>query len=149
MLAVGEVAPDFTGNVPNGSPLTLSSLRGRPVVLYFYPKANTLGCTIEARAFSERFDDFERGGVAVVGVSVDPDSAQRAFADRCGIPFPLVADTDGAIARRFGVLGRFGMARRVTFLLDPQGRVLEVVEGMRPGPHVRRAVERFLARHGP
>jgi thioredoxin-dependent peroxiredoxin len=76
-------------------------------------------------------------------VSVDTVGAQKRFAENCGIPFPLIADSDKAIARRYGVLGILGVARRVTFLVDPTGRVSEVVEGMLPGQHVQAARVRF------
>ncbi len=145
MLAVGEQAPDFTGATADGSSLSLSSLRGRPVVLYFYPKANTAGCTLEARGFTEHYPEFQRAGVAVIGVSVDSVDAQKSFVDKCSIPFPLVADHDRSIARRYGVLGLLGVAKRVTFFLDTNGRVSDRVEGMLPGPHVRRALDRIQA----
>lgn len=143
MLEVGQVAPDFSGPTADGSRFSLSSYRGHPLVLYFYPKANTTGCTIEARGFTEHFAEFQRAGVAVVGVSVDSVDSQHRFAEKCSIPFPLVADPDKTIARQYGVLGLLGLAKRVTFFLDADGRVAEVVEGMMPGPHIRRAVERL------
>jgi thioredoxin-dependent peroxiredoxin len=143
VLGVGEEAPDFTAVVADGSSFTLSSLRGKPVVLYFYPKANTLGCTVEARGFTEHYSEFSGSGVAVVGVSVDTVEDQRRFREKCDIPYPLVADHNKAVARRYGVLGLFGVAKRVTFFLGPDGRVEEVVEGLSPGPHLRRALGRL------
>ena len=149
MLAAGETAPDFTGAAADGSTFALSSLKGRPVVLYFYPKANTPGCTAEARGFTDHYGEFTRAGIAVVGVSVDSVEAQAGFREKCGIPFPLISDRDRSIARRYGVLGLLGIAKRVTFFIGPDGRVAEVVEGILPGPHVRRAVERLAAPPGP
>ena len=143
MLAVGQEAPDFSGTLADGNRLTLSSLRGHPVVLYFYPKANTTGCTLEARGFTEHYPDFQKAGVAVVGVSVDSVESQKKFVDKCSIPFPLVADHDKSIAKQYGVLGFLGVAKRVTFYLDSNGRVAEVHEGLTPGPHVQRALERL------
>ncbi len=145
VVAVGEVAPDFSGVTADGSPFVLSSQRGRPVVLYFYPKASSPGCTSEARGFIEHYDDFARAGVAVVGVSVDTVDAQRRFQEKCGIPFPLVADHDRSIARAYRVLGMLGMAKRVTLFLDSEGCVREIHEGLLPGPHVRRALERLAS----
>jgi thioredoxin-dependent peroxiredoxin len=142
--ATGEPAPDFTGTLADGSRLTLSSLRGHPVVLYFYPKANSSGCTLEARGFAEHYSEFQKAGVAIVGVSVDSVDAQKSFTEKCSLPFPLVADSDKSIARQYGVLGAFGAAKRVTFLLDADGRVTEVIAGMLPGPHVKRSVERLV-----
>lgn len=143
MLSAGAEAPDFTGPASDGTSFTLSSLRGRPVVLYFYPKANSPGCTVEARGFSEHFPDFVRAGVAVVGVSADTVESQARFREKCAVPFPLIADRDRSISRRYGVLGLLGMAKRVTFFLNADGRVAEVLEGVLPGPHVRRALERL------
>ncbi|MCI4346500.1 MAG: peroxiredoxin [Thermoplasmata archaeon] len=143
MLGVGAVAPEFEGTAADGSRFKLSSTRGRPLVLFFFPKANSAGCSVEARGFSEHYGEFRDQGVAVVGVSVDSVRAQAGFAANCALPFPLIADHDKSIARKYGVLGILGLARRVTFLVDPDGRVLEVVSGMLPTPHVRSSLARF------
>ncbi|MFY9716919.1 MAG: peroxiredoxin [Thermoplasmata archaeon] len=143
MLAAGDAAPEFSGVTARGETLTLGSLRGRPAVLYFYPKAGTSGCTMEANDFARHYPEFERAGVAIVGVSVDSVEAQRRFSENCKLPFPLVADADRSIARKFGALGLLGMAKRVTFWIGPDGRIEEVVSGLTPGPHVRRALERL------
>lgn len=140
MLDVGETAPDFSGVTASGSPISLSSYRGRPVILYFYPKANTSGCTVEARGFAEHYEEFRAKGYEVIGVSVDSVQSQKSFTDKCRIPFPLVADRDRAVAKRYGVLGMLGIAKRVTFVLGPDGKVVERVEGMMPGPHVEHAL---------
>jgi thioredoxin-dependent peroxiredoxin len=149
MIGVGQPAPDFTGTAGDGSSFALSGLRGRPFVLFFYPKANSLGCTIETRGFAEHFPELSAAGVAVVGVSVDSVEAQKRFQEKCAAPFPLIADRDRSIAKKYGVLGLLGMAKRVTFLVDANGTVLDVVEGMGPGPHVRKAVERFSTSRAP
>lgn len=143
MLGVGDLAPDFTALSATGAMFQLSSLRGRPLILFFFPRANSLGCTIETRAFADHFSEFQAAGVSVVGVSVDPVSAQRVFATKCDVDFPLVSDGDKSIARSYGVLGFLGFARRVTFFLSAEGRVEEVVESIGPNPHVRRALERI------
>jgi len=145
VVQVGELAPDFTAPTESGSPLTLSSLRGRPVVLYFFPKANSRGCTVETCAFADHYPEFRAAGYAIVGVSVDPVSAQAEFATRCEVQFPLIADTDRAIARSYGVLGFLGFARRVTFFLDAEGKIQEVVSAIGPSPHIERALERAAA----
>jgi thioredoxin-dependent peroxiredoxin len=144
MLQPGDVAPDFEGVSTRGSGFRLSSLRGGPVVLYFYPRAGSLGCTYESIGFAKEHDALRAKGVSVVGVSVDSLDDQRRFLETCSLPFPLVADSDQAIARRFGVLGAFGHARRVTFLLDGSGRILQVVDSIRPGAHVTAAKRTFL-----
>lgn len=141
MLEVGQPAPDFSATAADGSPFRLSSLRGRPVVLYFFPKANSPGCRREAEGFTAAYPGLVARDHAVVGVSIDSVDSEEKFRKACDIPFPLVADPDGAIARRYGVVGFLGLAKRVTFLLDRDLRVVDVIEGMLPGPHVRRAVE--------
>jgi thioredoxin-dependent peroxiredoxin len=146
VIAVGDVAPTFSGTTGDGRPFDLATLRGRPFVLYFYPKANTYGCSIEARGFAEHYAELQRAGLEVVGVSVDSVEDQKSFSEKCGVPFPLVADSDKAIAKRYGVLGLLGLARRVTFFIGADGRVEEVVDGMRPGPHLERAVARARSR---
>ena len=143
MLGVGDPAPEFLAPDASGQMFQLSSLRGRPVILFFFPKANSLGCTIETRAFADHFSEIHAAGVSVVGVSVDPVSAQRTFAIKCDVEFPLVSDVDKSIAKAYGVLGFLGYARRVTFFLDATGRVEEVVEAIGPNPHVKRALERI------
>ncbi|MCI4364315.1 MAG: redoxin domain-containing protein [Thermoplasmata archaeon] len=144
MIDVGTLAPEFSGTAADGSRFTLSSTRGRAVVLFFYPKANSAGCSVEARGFSEHFEELQQHGVSVVGVSVDDVAAQARFAKHCSIPFPLIADLDKAIARKYGVLGFLGLARRITFFIDAEGRVTEVVSGVLPTPHFRAALSRFV-----
>jgi thioredoxin-dependent peroxiredoxin len=144
MISVGDLAPAITATTDRGVPFSLAGLRGHPVVLFFYPKAGSLGCTLEAKGFAREYDRLRAGGVDVVGVSVDPVDAETRFAQACDLPYPLVADPSGEIARAYGVFGRFGVARRVTFFLGPDGRVEEIVEGMLPGQHLRRTVARYL-----
>jgi len=145
MVAAGEPAPDFEAPDQDGKPFRLSSLRGAPVVLYFYPKADTPGCTIESKGFQAHLGEFAAKGVRVVGVSVDDCPAQKAFASKYGLRFPLIADAKKEVAARYGVLGPRGSARRVTFLIDRDGRVVEVVDTSSPDPHLERARARFLA----
>ncbi len=145
MIAVGEAAPDFEAPNQDGAPFRLSSLRGSPVVLYFYPKADTPGCTIESKGFQQHLPEFAQRGVRVVGVSVDDCPAQLAFARKYGLAFPLIADSKKAVASAYGVLGPRGSARRVSFLIDRDGKVAEVVDSSSPDPHVARARARFLS----
>lgn len=145
MIEIGSSAPGFRGIRQDGQTIDFSTFRGRPVVLYFYPKAGSAGCTVEAKGFAEHYPDFQRAGVEVIGVSVDSVESQRRFTEECRLPFPLVADHDRSIARSYGVVGFLGMAKRVTFFVDAGGKVVDRIEGMLPGPHVRRAVERLGA----
>jgi thioredoxin-dependent peroxiredoxin len=145
MVAVGEIAPDFEAPNQDGTPFRLSSLRGAPVVLYFYPKADTPGCTSESKAFRDRYGEFRARKVHVIGISTDDCPDQKAFAQKYRLPFPLIADRTKAVATRYGVLGPRGNARRVSFFLDADGKVLEVVDSSSPDPHLERARARFLS----
>ncbi len=144
MLAVGSTAPEFEATDSRGEKLRLSSLRGKKVVLYFFPKAFTAGCTIETRKFGEIAPELAARGVQVVGISGDSAETQARFAESCGAGFPIVSDPGHAIARSYGVLGML-MPKRVTFFLDERGVVTDVVEAMLPNPHLARARERFIS----
>jgi len=145
MIAEGAPAPDFEAPDQDGRPFRLSGLRGSPVVLYFYPEADTPGCTRESQAFQALLPEFARRGVKVVGVSVDDCPKQKAFAQKYGLRFPLVADSKKAVVALFGVQNPRGAARRVSFFLDPAGTVVEVVDTSTAETHVERARARFLA----
>ena len=145
MVDAGQPAPDFVAPIQDGTSLKFSSLRGQPVVLYFYPKADTPGCTIESKGFRDVYPEFTAKKVRVVGVSVDDCPAQQAFMDKYGLPFPLVADSKKEVSTLYGVLGPSGTARRVSFLIDAQGKVLEVVDTRDATEHVARAKARFLS----
>jgi len=145
MPSPGDVAPDFEAPTQSGTTLKLSSLRGSTVVLYFYPEADTPGCTMESQGFRDHYAAFRAKGVHVVGVSTDGVDAQCAFADKYGLPFPLVADSSKEVARLYGVLGPGGRARRVTFLIDPQGKVARVIEVKKATDHVTEARKALLA----
>ncbi len=145
MVAVGEPAPDFEAPDQDDTPFRLSSLRGAPVILYFYPEADTPGCTIEAKGFRDRYAEFLAKKVAVVGVSTDDCPAQKAFAVKYGLPFSLIADRSKEVARKFGVLNAKGRARRVSFFLDGNGRVSEIVDTSSAETHLARAADRFLS----
>ena len=146
MIAVGDPAPEFTGRDSTGAEFRLSSLRGRKVVLYFFPKAFTAGCTRETRDFAGIAPGLAEQGVQVVGISVDTSETQRRFAEECGANFPIVGDPDKTIARSYGVLSLLGFAKRVTFFLDEQGVVRDSVQSILPGPHLHRTREQFSPR---
>jgi peroxiredoxin Q/BCP len=145
MIGPGDIAPDFELASSAGGTVKLSELRGHSVVLYFFPESDTPTCTIETKAFRDLNPQLEGKGVKVLGVSVDDIEAQKRFASKCGLPFPLLADPSKATTRSYGVLGRFGTALRVTFFIDPDGKVADVVESSSAKPHVERAKSRFLA----
>jgi peroxiredoxin Q/BCP len=145
MVSVGEIAPEFDSRTGSGAALKLSSLRGHPVILFFYPQADTPGCTIESKGFRDLNSDLERRGVRVVGISTDDVPAQAHFAQKCSLPYPLVADSSKSITAAYGVLGKSGRARRVSFFIDADGRVAETVDSSSAGDHVERARARYLS----
>jgi thioredoxin-dependent peroxiredoxin len=142
MVAKGTEAPDFTLPDQDGHPVTLSELRGQPIVLYFYPKADTPGCTIQARGIRDHRADYERTGARVIGVSPDTVAAQKKFAEKYDLYFPLLADEDHSVAELYGVWGEKEMhgktymgVRRSTFLIDPEGVVAHVIPKASPKTH--------------
>ncbi len=140
---VGNPAPDVSLMDQNGETLSLSHYRGRWVVLYFYPKDDTPGCTTEACQFRDAYQSLKNLGAEVLGVSIDQRESHAAFAKKFSLPFPLLADTDGAVARGYGALWglwplRF--ARRHTFLIDPQGRIARVYRQVDPQTHSREVI---------
>ena len=148
-LEVGRPAPDFTGDATGEKEIALSSLRGRWVVLFFYPRSFTPGCTAQACSLRDGHAAIANLNAVVLGVSVDRIERQEEFKTEHRLPYDLIADTDGEIARKFGVLGITGrLARRVTFLIDPQGRVAAIVDRVRTAEHdrqVREELERLQA----
>ncbi len=144
MIAVGAPAPEFEALDSKGQTFRLSSLRGKRVILYFFPKAFTSGCTLETRQFGEIAPALSAKGAEVVGISVDTAETQGRFATECHASFPILADPTKSIARQFGVLSFLGMAKRVTFFLDEGGVVRDVVSSLLPGPHLARTREREL-----
>jgi len=130
MVEDGSKAPDFELATDDGGQLRLSKLRGRPVVLYFYPKDDTSGCTAEAKDFTCRADDFRKAGAEIVGVSPDSVESHRKFAKKYDLGIRLAADTDKAVATAYGVWTeksmwgrRFMGVERATFLIDKAGRI--------------------------
>jgi peroxiredoxin Q/BCP len=128
-LAVGDTAPNFTVKDTNGNTITLSDCTGKPVVLYFYPKDDTPGCTKEACSFRDNYQQYLSQGITVFGVSLDDEASHQAFTQKFNLPFPLLADVDGAITRAYDVLGeRNGMtyAQRVTYVIGTDGKITQV-----------------------
>lgn len=141
-LSAGDPAPDFTLKDQHGRPVSLSALRGRTVVLYFYPKADTPGCTVQACGVRDHRADYERAGAVVLGVSPDPVGRVEKFDRKHGLGFPLLADEDHQVAQAYGVwveksmYGRryFGN-ERTTFVIGPDGTIKEVLRRVKPGEH--------------
>ena len=135
LLPVGAPAPDFTVAAHDGETVQLSKLRGRYVVLYFYPRDDTPGCTKEACEFRDAWGDLTKAGVAVFGVSTQDVASHQAFAQKYNLPFPLLPDGDGAIAGKYHVRVFLGMAKRVTYLIGPDGRIAYVWPSVKPVGH--------------
>jgi peroxiredoxin Q/BCP len=136
--AAGSAAPDFRLMDQTGEWHTLEDYRGKWVALYFYPKADTPGCTTEACNFRDNIFAFREMGAEIVGVSLDDVEDQRAFAEKYSLPFTLLADTDGETAEAYGVLRNFGvmkLASRQSFLIDPEGRIAKHYEKVDPDTH--------------
>jgi peroxiredoxin Q/BCP len=141
-LAPGDPAPDFTLPDQHGEPVSLSGLRGKNVVLYFYPKADTPGCTTQACGVRDHRADYERAGAVVLGVSPDQVKRVAKFDDKYGLGFPLLADEDHAVAEAYGVwvqksmYGRKYMGNeRTTFVIGPDGTIRDVFQSVKPAEH--------------
>lgn len=125
-LAIGAPAPDFSAIAHDGTAVRSSALEGKHVVVYFYPRDETPGCTREACAFRDAWKELESRAVVLIGVSTDTLESHRKFAEHHGLPFHLVSDTDGAIARAFGVPRVAGMLGRQTFVIGPDGKLKKI-----------------------
>jgi thioredoxin-dependent peroxiredoxin len=142
VLNEGDEAPDFELEDQDGKAVTLSSLQGSPVVLYFYPKADTPGCTTQACGIRDRGSEYDAAGAVVLGVSPDPPPKLRRFADKYGLPFTLLSDPDHDAAERYGVWvekSNYGRTywgnQRATFVIDPFGRIARVFPKVSPKTH--------------
>lgn len=125
-LNIGDKAPDFTLPGDGGASVALADFTGKKLVLYFYPKDNTSGCTTEAITFEAFRADFEKAGAAIVGVSKDTPASHDRFKQKQGFKFRLASDEDGALCKKYGVLGFLGIIERSTFLIDENGVVLRI-----------------------
>ena len=142
LLEVGDKAPAFKTTDQDGDEVSLRDFKGKKVVLYFYPKDDTPGCTKEACSFRDGWSKFRRKGVAVLGVSVDDEKSHRKFADKFSLPFPLLADTEREIVKAYGVWGEKSMygrkymgTHRVTYLVNEKGKIAAVWPKVKPENH--------------
>ena len=143
-LSPGMPAPDFALPDGQGAQRRLADYRGEYVLVFFFPRADTPGCTREARALRDGYPALRRLGAQVVGISVDAPAAQQAFAEKYALPFPLLSDSDGRVADRYGALWRLGplrFAKRHSFLIDGQGRLLRIYRDVDAGTHDRQVLD--------
>ncbi|MGZ8716814.1 MAG: thioredoxin-dependent thiol peroxidase [Gaiellaceae bacterium] len=142
MIEEGKPAPDFELPSDSGETIKLSALRGKPVVLYFYPKDDTPGCTTQACGIRDAYGEFERAGAVVLGVSPDDETSHGKFKGKYELPFALLADTDHSVAEQYGVWGEKNFAgktymgvSRSTFVIGADGNVTSVMRDVKPATH--------------
>ncbi len=148
MPQVGQAAPTFTLPSQDGTPVSLNTYRGKWVVLYFYPKDQTSGCTLEAHNFQKDQSAFDAAHAVVLGVSVDTVDSHKAFCTKDGLTFKLLADPDKKVVPQYGSLANYmGMkiAKRNTFLIDPQGKIVKVWTGVDPSHHSQEVLDALSA----
>jgi peroxiredoxin Q/BCP len=139
-LSVGDPIPDVAATLADGSKLALASLKGAPLVVYFYPKDNTPGCTLQGQGLRDRWEDFRKAGARVIGVSSDDASSHRSFAEEHQLPFELAADTDFSLARAFSVPIVGGRSKRVTFIFDKEGTLRHHIPEVVPQDHAEQVL---------
>ncbi len=139
---VGQTAPTFTLPSQDGSPVSLESYRGKWVVLYFYPKDQTTGCTIEAHNFQQDQSKYDAAHAVILGVSVDTVDSHKTFCTKDGLSFKLLADPDKKVVKQYGgLIPVVGLAKRDTFLIDPQGKIVKVWTGVDPSHHSQEVLD--------
>ena len=149
-LREGDAAPDFEARDAENNAVRLSDLRGGKVVLYFYPKDDTPGCTKEACSFRDSFSSFRKNGIHVIGVSLDGEASHRRFSEKYKLPFTLVCDTDRQVSEAYGAYGekqfmdkKYMGVKRVTYLIDEHGAIIKIFHQVKPDGHAREVLEAF------
>ena len=154
-LNVGDAAPDFSGTTTDGSKIALKDFRGKTLILYFYPKDDTPGCTAQACSLRDANTEIKKKGAAVLGVSTQNEDSHQRFAAKYNLNFPLLADTDKSVAKAYGAVGGnagggglmsaamslAGFADRVTFVIDPKGKIAHIINS----PETKNHAEEVLA----
>lgn len=150
MLKEGDAAPDFTAKNQNGESVKLSDFRGNRVVLYFYPKDDTPGCTKQACSLRDSFETFEEKGIKVFGVSIDDEKSHQKFISKYALPFDLLADTEKEIVNAYGVYGektnygrKYMGINRTTFLIDANGEIVKIFKKVKVDEHAAEVLEAF------
>jgi peroxiredoxin Q/BCP len=150
MLNEGDTAPDFTARDADGNTIKLTDFRGKQVVLYFYPKDATPGCTREACSFRDSFAEFKNRGIVVLGVSLDRESSHKRFIEKYKLPFTLLADTDRVVSEAYGTYGekkfmgrKYMGLHRMTFLIDETGKIHKIYSKVKPDDHAEEVLAAF------
>lgn len=150
MLTEGQIAPDFSLPDEDGKIHKLSDYRGKSIVLYFYPKDNTPGCTKEACSFRDNFEDFRKAGVEVIGVSPDPPESHMGFKLKHQLPFTLLSDTEHKVCEAYGVWGKkkfmgkeYDGVLRTTFIIDGEGKIFKIFRDVNPAEHSQEVLQFF------
>jgi peroxiredoxin Q/BCP len=141
-LEVGIMAPLFSATNQDGDTIRLESLRGKWVVLYFYPKDDTPGCTMEAKGFEQLREEFEREDAVILGVSRDDEKSHKEFCTKYGLNFHLLADKDGKIIEAYKAKG-MPFTKRITYLIDPEGKIAFVWKKVNPSKHAKEVLEKL------
>jgi thioredoxin-dependent peroxiredoxin len=145
-LETGMKAPNFNAQITSGKTIHLGDYKGKKLVLYFYPKDDTPGCTVEACGLRDEYQKVRELNAEVLGVSVDSVESHQKFTNKFHLPFQLVADPDKNITKAYGVLNdKSNVARRVTFIIDEQGKVAKVFETVKPAEHPQEVLEALKA----
>lgn len=146
-LKIGDMAPDFSGTTQDGATISLSELKGTRTILYFYPKDNTSGCTLEAKSLRDGKEELARRGFRIIGVSPDSERSHQNFCTKHDLNFTLLADTDHSICEAFGVWAEKSMygrkymgVKRTTFLLDEEGRITHIFDKVKTATHFEQII---------
>ena len=149
-LKIGDKAPDFTGTDQNGKTINLSDFKGKKLAIYFYPKDNTPGCTVQACNIRDNYSALMNNGIQVIGVSADSGLSHQKFVDKFNLPFPLIADEDKKVIEAFGVWGpkkfmgkEYDGIHRTTFLIDESQSILGIIEKPKTKEHAEEILEIF------
>jgi len=141
-ISEGDVSPNFSGPTQDGTVISLADFKGKKLAIYFYPRDNTPGCTVQACNLRDHYGALEKAGVAIIGVSDDPVEKHSGFAGKYELQFPLIADTDHTMMTAFGAYGEKSMfgrkymgTKRMTFLIDESGTIVKVIKKPKVGSH--------------
>lgn len=150
MLEAGKKAPDFTAKDQDGNKVKLSNFKGKKVVLYFYPKDDTPGCTKQACSLRDGFPKLKKNNIEVLGVSIDTEESHQKFIEKYDLPFTLIADTDKKVVNKYDVYGEKNMygrkymgTKRTTFLIDEDGKIVKIFKRVKVAEHADEVLEAF------